>query len=300
MLICGTWSPSSQAQTGGDPEYQSYSGLTIIGEVGQVYSIDYVPELGQTNDQSAWRCLEFLQLPASLYLWTDNSTPAVGHRFYRAVAMDSPTNTVFIPPGTFRMGCPTNELDREEWEGPQTDVIISGGFWMGKCEVTQGEYLAVTGNNPSWFNGVRQIWDAEREMEIDVDYTDLTRPVEQVNWDDAVAYCAALTERERAAGRITANCVYRLPTEAEWEYACRAGTSTRFSYGDDPTYAQLTLYAWFSENSGNPWDWEGTRASTFPVGLKLPNPWGLYDMHGNVWEWCSDVWVDHLPGRIAV
>jgi formylglycine-generating enzyme required for sulfatase activity len=108
---------------------------------------------------------------------------------------------------------------------------------MGKYEVTQGEYLEVMGSNPSHFNGG--------------DYgADLNRPVEMVSWDDAVAYCAALTERERAAGRIPMSHAFRLPTEAEWEYACRAWTSTRFSYGDDPGYTNLTNYTWYWDNSG--------------------------------------------------
>jgi formylglycine-generating enzyme required for sulfatase activity len=188
---------------------------------------------------------------------------------------------VFIRPGTFRIGSPASEPDRDDGdEGPQTEVIISRSFWMGRHEVTQGEYLDVMGINPSHFNGVR--WGS-------IDYgTDLKRPVEQVSWDDAVAYCAALTDRELEAGLIPVGTAYRLPTEAEWEYACRALTSTRFSYGDDPEYHQLTDYAWFSENS------EGR---THPVGKKLPNPWGLYDMHGNVWEWCQDFWV--YPGGLV-
>jgi formylglycine-generating enzyme required for sulfatase activity len=179
---------------------------------------------------------------------------------------------VFIPPGTFRMGSPTNEVDRYSDEGPQTAVTISRGFWMGKCEVTQGEYLAVMGSNPSNFTG------------------DTNRPVEVVNWHDAANYCAKLTEREQAAGRIAPNSVYRLPTEAEWEYGCRGWTSARFSYGDDPGYINLTNYAWYGENSGG---------TTHPVGQKLPTPWGLHDMHGNVLEWCQD-WFGEYPGGIAV
>src|SRR6266566_9619431 len=185
--------------------------------------------------------------------------------------MKTPTNMVFIPPGTFRMGSPTNEVDRYDMEGPQTAVTISRGYWMGKCEVTQGEYLAVMASNPSFITG------------------DTNRPVEQVTWYDATNYCGVLTQREQAAGRIAADSVYRLPWEAEWEYACRAWTSTRFSYGDDPGYTNLTNYAWYKGNSGS---------TTHPVGQKLPNPWGLYDMHGNVWEWCQDLWSCNLPGGI--
>jgi formylglycine-generating enzyme required for sulfatase activity len=143
---------------------------------------------------------------------------------------------------------------------------------MGKYEVTQGEYLAVVGSNPSFFKD------------------DLSRPVETVTWLDATNYCGLLTQGERAATRIPTNCVYRLPTEAEWEYACRAWTSTPFSYGEDPGYTNLTNYAWHGNNSGN---------TTHPVGQKLPNPWGLCDMHGNVSEWCQD-WFAFYPGGIAL
>ena len=148
----------------------------------------------------------------------------------------------------------------------------SRGYWMGKYEVTQGEYLAVMGNNPSWFNGVREVWDKSCQCLTNRDYgTDLTRPVETVSWDDATAYCATLTERERGAGRSAPNSVYRLPTEAEWDYACRAWTSTWFSYGDDPGYTNLTDYEWYGDNSGN---------QTNPVGQKLPNPWGCMTCMG--------------------
>jgi formylglycine-generating enzyme required for sulfatase activity len=118
----------------------------------------------------------------------------------------------------------------------------------------------VMGTNPSAFTG------------------NTNRPVESVTWYDATNYCVQLTQRERAAGRIATNSAYRLPTEAEWEYACRGLTSTRFSYGDDPGCTSLTQYAWYTNNS----------SATAQVGQKLPNPRGLYDMHGNVYEWCQD------------
>ncbi|HRY50584.1 MAG TPA: formylglycine-generating enzyme family protein [Candidatus Paceibacterota bacterium] len=293
LLCLAVWGAGPRAAA--ELDLKLYAGLTITGTVGTVYSVEYVTDLAQTNNASAWRCLEFLQLPASPYLWADKSAPATGQRFYRAVVFAAPTNLVFIPPGTFRMGSPTNEVERRDWEGPQTAVTISRGFWMGKYEVTQGEYLAVMGSNPSWFNGVRT-----NDWPVGDFGTNLSRPVEQVTWFDATNYCAKLTQGERAAGRIATNSVYRLPTEAEWEYACRAWTSTRFSYGDDSGYnirtnetwltvgyTNLTNYAWYDGNSG---------LQTHPVGQKLPNPWGLYDMHGNVWEWCQDWWSGSLPG----
>jgi formylglycine-generating enzyme required for sulfatase activity len=146
-------------------------------------------------------------------------------------------------------------------------VTMTHYYWLGKYEVTQGEYSSVMGKNPSHFLG------------------DPARPVEKLNFADAVAYCAAITKREIDAGKLLPNYSYRLPTEAEWEYACRAGTTNLFSFGDNA--ADADQFAWTLENSD---------ATTHPVGQKKPNPWGLYDMHGNVWEWCSD-WFEPYPAR---
>jgi formylglycine-generating enzyme required for sulfatase activity len=175
---------------------------------------------------------------------------------------------VFIAPNTFTMGSPTNELGHQADEGPQTVVTFTHGFWIGKFLVTQREYLAVTGENPSGFPG------------------DLNRPVESVSFFAASNYCFMLTAQDQAAGRIPSGSHYRLPTEAEWECAARAGTSTRFYYGDDPDLTDLGNYAWFGAHNG---------ITTHPVGQKLPNAWGLYDMAGNVWEWCQD-WYGSYPG----
>ncbi len=256
---------------GGGPalELQMYAGLKITGKVGTVYSVECITDLAQSHNASAWRCLEYLKLPVTNYVWLDKAAPVSvsGRRFYRAVEMEPPANMVFIPPGTFLMGSPRDEVGCAANEGPQTIVTIRRGFWMGKYEVTQGEYQTIMGVNPSSHQG------------------DPNLPVETVVWglywmsSGATNYCGILTERERIAGRIDANCVYRLPTEAEWEYACRAGTMTSFSYGDDPACTNLANYAWYSGNSDD---------QTHPVGQKLPNPWGLYDMHGNVREWCQD------------
>jgi formylglycine-generating enzyme required for sulfatase activity len=201
----------------------------------------------------------------------------------RGVPLDpGQTNLEWIPAGTFTMGSPDSEPARDPNEGPQTQVTISRGFWMGKYEVSQGDYRSVVGINPSYFNG-----DRSGPPWYDQDYgIDLTLPVEQVSWMDATNYCALRSTQERAAGLIPTNLVYRLPTEAEWEYACRARTTTRFYYGDDPGYTNLENYAWYGDAFG----------ATQPVGQLLPNAWGLYDMAGNVWEWCRDWYFRSYPG----
>jgi len=203
-------------------------------------------------------------------VFVDSVPNLSSQRFYRAVLQGAPSDMVFILPNTFTMGSAVDEQDRENDEGPQTTVILSRGFWIGKFEVTQKEYLSVMNTNPSVFPG------------------DLNRPVTSVSWEDATNYCWRLTQREFSAGRISAGCNYRLPTEAEWECAIRAGTTTRFSYGDDPTYSSIGDHAWFASNGS---------LMPHPVGQKLPNPWGLYDMEGNAVEWCQD-WFDLLPGGV--
>src|SRR6266705_5871417 len=175
-LLLWAAGPRAGAQTPAQLAIQTYAGLTITGAVGTVYSVEYVTDLAQTN---AWRCLEFLKLPATNYLWFDPTAPAAGRRFYRAVHTEGQTNMVFIPPGTFRMGSPTSEVERLDYEGPQTAVTISRGFWMGKYPVTQGEYLAVMGTNSSYFNTNNGYAE------------DLSRPVETVSWFDATNYCGA-------------------------------------------------------------------------------------------------------------
>ena len=178
-------------------------------------------------------------------------------------------NLVWIPPGRFTLGSETNELGRGSDEGPQTEVTLTHGFWMSKFEVTQAEYTALLGSNPSTFQQDNQ------------------QPVEKVSWHDALAFCRQKTTAARDAGSLPVGLVFRLPTESEWEYACRAGSSTRYSYGNDLSNSDLMQYAWFVENSDS---------SPHPVGRLEPNPWGLHDMHGNVWEWCYDQWQYAYPG----
>jgi formylglycine-generating enzyme required for sulfatase activity len=223
-----------------------------------------------STDLAAWSTVGLTTNKLGVINFTDATSPFSPRKFYRAVQLAPPANMVFIAPNIFTMGSPTNEQDRATDEGPQTTVILTRGYWIGQYEVTQGEWLSVMGTNPSPFPG------------------DLSRPVTSVSWPDATNYCAKLTQQELAAGRIPAGSHYRLPTEAEWECAARAGTTTRFSYGDDPAYASLGSHAWHAGNSG---------FMPHSIGQKLPNPWGLYDMEGNVVEWCQD-WFGLLPGGI--
>jgi len=169
---------------------------------------------------------------------------------------------VLIQPGEFDMGSPANETGRYDDEGPVHHVTISEAFYLGKYEVTQEQWHKVMGDNPSHFKG-----------------DDL--PVENVSWDDVQEFIKKLNKIENTHK-------YRLPSKAEWEYAARAGTTTRYSFGDDDS--KLGEYAWYSENLGD---------TTHPVGKKGANPWGLYDMHGNVWEWVQDEWHDTYDGAPA-
>jgi formylglycine-generating enzyme required for sulfatase activity len=159
---------------------------------------------------------------------------------------------VLIPAGSFSMGADKNfDPAGDDDETPQHRVTISKPFYLGKYEVTQGQWTAVMGSNPSEFKG-------------------RSNPVEQVSWDDVQVFIQRLNRQE-------GHNRYRLPTEAEWEYAARAGTSSAYSFGDGAD--SLGRYAWYGNNSG---------VETHPVGQKQPNAWGLYDMHGNVWEWVQD------------
>jgi len=164
---------------------------------------------------------------------------------------------VLIPAGSFVMGSEAHDSQK-----PVHPVSISKPFYVGKYEVTQAQWEEVMGDNPSHFKG--------RE-----------HPVEMVSWEDVQGFIRRLNEKEGTTG-------YRLPTEAEWEYAARAGTSTAYFFGDDGE--ELFNYAWYKDNSEN---------KTQVVGLKEPNAWGLYDVHGNVWEWVEDWYGEYQAEAVT-
>jgi formylglycine-generating enzyme required for sulfatase activity len=182
---------------------------------------------------------------------------------------------VRIPAGSFMMGSPDNDREAQHFEKPQHQVTISKPFYIGRYEVTQEQWKVVMGSNPYTLDRSNPFYGLPGMAER------ITRPDHPatVSWNDAQAFISRLNERE-GGNR------YRLPSEAQWEYAARAGTTTAYSFGDNKT--DLERHAWFGEdfNSGG----------THPVGQKLPNAWGLHDVHGNAWEWVQD-WFD--PGYYA-
>ena len=195
----------------------------------------------------------------------------------------------YCPPGKFLMGSPSTEKDRSEDEddtegegGSQVEVTLTKGFWLGQTEVTQKQWIEVMGTRP-WRKEDGSLKDHVKERD-DV-------AASYISHNEAMEYCDKLTERERSAGRLKGIERYTLPTEAQWEYACRAGSKTIFNFGDDEglleEFAQYSAIAFANEDR-----------HPQPVASKRANPWNLYDAHGNVSEWCLDCYNDHLKGGI--
>jgi formylglycine-generating enzyme required for sulfatase activity len=183
-----------------------------------------------------------------------------------------PLEMVWIPAGTFQMGRYPGEQDSSSEEEPQHPVTLTQGFWMGKYELTKTQWLVIMGSMP---------WLGQPDMTYHGD-----SPAEYVSWDQAQAFIKELNDYT--------GLTFRLPSEAEWEYACRAGATTRFYWGDDPAYTVGDDYAWWKYNAD-----DINEDYAHVVGLKLPNAWGLYDMSGNALEWCEDDWHNNYTGAPA-
>jgi formylglycine-generating enzyme required for sulfatase activity len=232
-------------------------------------------------------------------------------QFFRILLLPSepanpaPDELVWIPPGTFTMGTPPDEVGRENQEGPLTRVTLTRGYWLGKYEVTIDQYreFLLDGGDQSGVAWTAASCPINRDETFSLSGTASGRqgdlPMCHITWAGAMAYCNWRTDRAVEEGSLPEGYVFSLPTEAQWEYACRAGTTSRYSFGDAPECEPRTCggcvgledYAWWCANSiGKPQ----------PVGQKLPNPWGLHDMHGNVWEWTWNWWEWTHPGGALV
>ncbi len=234
-----------------------------------------------TLDITASRPPSFLVLLSALAVAAGLSPllPAqTGSRFEGAKAGEerhiSKVKFCWAPPGTFRMGSPLSEPERRADEGPVT-VTLSRGFWIGKYEVTQGQWSSLMGSFPR-----------EPDKGAGDEF-----PVYWVNFLESEEFCKRLTAQSRESGALPKNWEIRLPTEAEWEYACRAGTQAATSFGDRLSVIEANI------GSQYPGGGEGNRSGkASKVGIYPANAWGLHDMHGSVWEWCRDWYHRQLPG----
>ena len=262
---------SSQAQG----KYLTYqwqrNGQPIAGATGPSFSIADVNGSLHDGNYSVVVSNDFGSVTSALTPLQVDGTPSA--HTVASISMEM----IFCPPGTFTMGSPTSESGRGGDE-TQHQVTLTNGFYLGKYEVTQAQYQTVMNGNSEGLNA-----DPSQ-------FKGSNRPVERASWNDAQIFLTRLNSIEQSAGRLPNGWKYVLPTEAEWEYACRAGTTTAYSWGNDINSSRAN-YNWDGgSNDGN--DFKQTR----DVGQYAANPWGFFDMHGNVWEWVSDWKANYLTG----
>ena len=257
--------------------YQWYkNGQPIAGATDDRFVIDDVNKTQHDGNYSLVVTNDFGSM-------TTQATSLVVDSTLHAHTVPSANNLemIFCPPGTFTMGSPTTEADRGLDE-TQHQVTLTNGFYLGKYEVTQAQYETVMTGNSEGLNAKPSKWPNNND-----------RPVERVSWNDIQVFLSRLNDMEQTAGRLPAGWKYVLPTEAQWEYACRAGNTTAYSWGNDIN-STLANYNWDGgAHSGSDFK------QTCDVGMYDPNSWGFFDMHGNVWEWVHD-WKADYPGRAEI
>ena len=262
---------TSQAQG----KYLTYqwqrNGQPIAGATGPSFSIADVNGSLHDGNYSVVVSNDFGSVTSALTPLQVDGTPSA--HTVASISMEM----IFCPPGTFTMGSPTSETGRGGDE-TQHQVTLTNGFYLGKYEVTQAQYQTVMNGNSEGLNA-----DPSQ-------FKGSNRPVEKASWEDAQIFLTRLNSIEQSAGRLPNGWKYVLPTEAEWEYACRAGTTTAYSWGNDINSSRAN-YNWDGgANDGN------DSKQTVNIGQFSANPWGFYDMHGNVWEWVSDWKANYLTG----
>ena len=272
-LIFGGQSLSLTSQAQG--KYLTYqwqrNGQPIAGATGPSFSISDVNGSLHDGNYSVVVSNDFGSVTSAITPLQVDGTPSA--HTVASISMEM----IFCPPGTFTMGSPTSESGRGGDE-TQHQVTLTNGFYLGKYEVTQAQYQTVMNGNSEGLNA-----DPSQ-------FKGSNRPVEKASWEDAQIFLTRLNSIEQSAGRLPNGWKYVLPTEAEWEYACRAGTTTAYSWGNDINSSRAN-YNW----DGGPNDGNDSK-QTVEIGQFSANPWGFYDMHGNVWEWVHDWKANYLTG----
>jgi formylglycine-generating enzyme required for sulfatase activity len=248
--------------------YQWYkNGQLIAGATGDRYVIEDIDKTQHDGNYSLVISNDFGTVTTPATTIDVNGTPTT-----HTVLSANNLEMIFCPPGTFMMG-------QEGVATPVHQVTLTNGFYLGKYEVTQAQYETVMTGNSEGLNAKPSQWPNNND-----------RPVEKVSWNDVQVFLSRLNDMEETAGRLPTGWKYVLPTEAQWEYACRAGTTTAYSWGNDIN----------SSRANYNWDGGATTGIDFKqtrdVGMYDPNPWGFFDMHGNVWEWVYDWRADYPSG----